>query len=106
MWKIYYEDEVFSSDDGDKKDAPARGVQAIIQDSKEVGVHVVTGGDYYIWREKSQRWVSVDIFGLFDFLIETGLVKFGRTISRDEYLEIMKEVMEDKAGWLPSERKP
>ena len=107
MWKIYYADRLtFSSDDGSIEDAPARGVQAIIQDDASVVWTTETGGDYYVWRD--DRWWSVDIFGLFDFLIESGLVKFGRTITTIEFNEIFQWALSEasKGGFKPRERKP
>ena len=104
MWRIYYADGlIFTSEDGLSKDAPSRGIQAIVQDHPDVGVEIVTGGDYYV--NENEHWRSVDIFGLFDYLMESGLVLFGRTISRKEYQEIMRVALKDKAGWLPRERK-
>jgi hypothetical protein len=80
----------------------ARGVQAIVQDHPEVGVEIVTSCDYYVYEDG--RWRGVDIFGLFDYLLDSGLVLFGRTIKRKEYYQVMQQVQQDKAGWLPRER--
>ncbi len=109
-WRIYYPDGLtFDGDgEGDLELAPARGVQAIVQ-KNERGWHTETGGDYYVW--KDGLWVAVDIFGLFDYLIETGLVKFGRTITNTEYREIYQRALDDadfgrRDGLLPGERKP
>jgi hypothetical protein len=78
-------------------------VQVIVQDEPEVGVELVTGADYYVWRDG--RWHGLDIFGLFDFLLDTGLVLFGRTVSRKEYAAIYQQAKADKSGWLPGERR-
>ena len=110
MWKIYYADgSTFSSNEGSLEDAPARGVQGIAQANSAVGWHVASGGDYYIWCDDG--WMAVDIFGLFDYLIESGTVKFGRTITNAEYNEIFQKALADadfgrKHGFLPEERKP
>lgn len=107
MWKIYYADgSTFSSEDGSIEDAPARGVQVIIQPDKGVVWATQTGQDYYIWRDG--RWWACDIFGLFDFLIEGGQVKFGRTITTDEFNEIFQRALGEanKGGFLNRERKP
>lgn len=81
----------------------ARGILAIVQDHPTVGVEIVTGADYYVWQY--ERWWGVDLFGLYDYLLETGMVLFGRTVTREEYGAIMRQVRQAKAGWLPRERK-
>lgn len=81
---------------------PARGVQVILQDNTYVGVESVTSSDYYVLRDG--RWCGVDIFGLFDYLMETGLVLFGRTISAEEYDAVMQRVQTEKHGWTARER--
>jgi hypothetical protein len=108
-WLIFYGDgSTFGSSDGSPAIAPARDVQAIVQIDSRVGVWLQTTGDYYIFDSK---WRSVDIFGLFDYLIDPGykVVKFGRTISNEEYQAIIckaEEVMETaKSAYLPRERK-
>ena len=101
--RIYYAHDVVWQGDGQP---PARGVQAIVQPHGDVGAEIVTGNDYYVL-DDTGRWRAVDIFGLFDFLIESGLVLFGRTIDGDDYSMVVKEAREDmgKLGWLPRERK-
>lgn len=104
-WKVYYGDgSTFSGDDGEFSLAPARGVQVIVQDHPGVGMELVTGADYYVW---GGCWRGVDIFGLFDYLIEPGMKKviFGRTITQDEYNKIMRGANLDKSGWLSKERR-
>lgn len=91
------------------EEAPARGVQAIVQHNEHTDWHTETTGDYYIWLDG--LWRAVDIFGLFDYLIESGLVKFGRTINNKEYQEIFQRALSDadfgrRSGFLPGERKP
>lgn len=101
-WKIFYGNSTFSSEDGDPTVAPARDVQVIVQDHPEVGVELVTASDYYVWEG---RWRGVDIFGLFDYLIEPGWkrVLCGRTITRQEYSAVYHQADTDKNGWLPRE---
>jgi len=82
----------------------ARGVQAIVQDHPEVGSELVTAADYYV-RDADGAWRGVDIFGLFDYLLDSGVVLFGRTISRNDYQSIMREALKTKETWLPVERK-
>lgn len=104
-WKIYYGDgSVYDSEEGSSP--PARDVQVIVQDHPKVGKELVTGADYFI--RKNGRWMGVDLFGLWDYLLDLGLVLFGRMVTTEEYREVMRRAMadRDKAGWLPFERKP
>jgi len=89
--------------DGPLTGDDARDVQVIVQDDGD-GPVLVTGGDYYVWM--GTFWRSVDIFGLFDYLLETGLVLFGRTVTRDEYNAIWQRAKLDKRTWRPKERRP
>lgn len=81
----------------------ARGVIAILQDNPDVGVELVTSSDYYV--KVNNVWKGVDIFGLFDFLLDSGIVLFGRTITREEYGEIIRTACKHKETWLPGEKK-
>ena len=97
--KIFYGDK--SVYEGDKP--PARDVQVILQEGDN-GPYFQSGSDYYVWLE--DRWLGVDQFGLYDFLIESGLVLFGRTITNKEYRAILKKAKIKKKTWRPKERKP
>lgn len=101
MIKYFYPDGLIYEGDN----PPARGVQVIVQ-SDEDGPYMTTGADYYIWREDMGGWLGVDIFGLFDFLIESGLVLFGRTISNAEYRDIFQRAKLEKNTWKRNERRP
>jgi len=104
MYRIYYTpDNWIETEGAELHGEKARGVQVILQPHPEVVVELVTSSDYYVLRDG--RWWGVDIFGLFDFLLDSGLVLFGRTITRDEYAEVMRQAMAHKAGWLPRERR-
>lgn len=94
-WRIYYGDGgTYSSADGDPADAPARGVQAIVQADTQVGRHVLSGFDYYWWEG---TWFGGDLFGLFDYLIEPGpkAVKFGRTVPNDVFERVIRAACDD-----------
>lgn len=93
MWKVYYGDG--STFTGEVQDAPARDVQVIIQSSKDCGWQAVAGTDYYVWR--GDRWFGVDLFGLYDYLLEPGWkrVLFGRTLTTDEYDAVWQRAMAD-----------
>jgi hypothetical protein len=109
MWKIFYGDgSTFSSTDGDLTDAPSTNVQIIVQENESTGHYNQSGSDYYIWRD--DHWWGVDIFGLFDFLMESGLVKFGRTIESSKFTKVYRQAKDDpdfppRSAYLPKERK-
>ena len=104
-FNIYYGDGTVFLKNKDNKNPPSRNVQAITQPNVEVGFEIVSGADYYV--KEDQGWRGVDIFGLFDYLMDSGSVLFGKTISSEEYSKIMKRARKDqkKSGWLPFERK-
>ncbi len=105
QWKIYYGDGSMLVGKGPPdRSIDARDIQAIVQDHPEVGVEIVTACDYYVWDDG--RWRGVDQFGLYDFLLESGLVLFGRMMKREEYDGLMKHALKDKNGWLPFEVRP
>jgi hypothetical protein len=68
-----------------------------------VGSEIVTASDYYVL--ENGKWRGVDIFGLFDYLLDSGLVLFGRTIARDEYQKIVREAIKAKETWFPGEKR-
>ena len=106
MFKVYYSNGVtYNSADGG---APLpRDVQVIVQEHPDVGWHTQSGYDYYVKRD---RWVGVDLFGLYDWLLDSGLVLFGRTVTRKEFDRVMTRAVQDlgeaKTGWLRDERRP
>ena len=100
-WRVYYANgNTYSNQDGAPENAPARDVQVIVMKDGDHGWRTQTEHDYYVWDERSNwlRWWGVDQFGLYDYLIEPGFKKvlFGRTISSQEYNEIIKRANEDK----------
>ena len=99
-YRIYY------GDGGDSEDFvnSSRDVQVILQVDPERGPYFQSGNDYYVNRDGV--WVGVDIFGLFDYLMDSGLVLFGRTINSKEYDAIYQKAKGDKSSFLPGERKP
>jgi hypothetical protein len=102
MYRVYYGNgDIYESGDGPP---PARDVQVILQHDPERGPYFQSGSDYYVWR--GDHWRGVDIFGLFDYLLDTGLVLFGRTITNAEYQKIYRQAKGDKVSFLPGERKP
>jgi len=108
-YRVYYDDHKEFDVPREGEKPPARGVQVIIQEDKSVGWAAVTSKDYYILRDG--RWYAVDENGLYDYLLDTGLVLFGRMITQEEYDDVMRRAMADlslarKTGYLPHERKP
>lgn len=99
-YRIYYGDNTETEDEI----LGARDVQIILQVDPGRGPYFQSGSDYYVWRE--DHWRGVDIFGLFDYLMDSGLVLFGRTIKNEEYQAIYQKAKGDKAQFLPGERKP
>jgi len=96
MWRIYHgpEDWAEGAGHGPTGDQ-ARGVQAILQHHPAVGWHIASGSDYYVWRDG--RWLGVDLFGLYDYLLDTGLVLFGRTLLRDDYHAVIDAATAERA---------
>ena len=78
------------------KPPEARGVQVILMGHEGLGWVMATGSDYYI-KHPDGTWQGVDLFGLFDWLIESGLVLFGRTITNAEYQAIFQQAKADKS---------
>jgi len=111
LWRIYYGDgSTFSNEDGDVSQAPALDVQAIVVRHPRVGRIIVTMAHYY-WYEDGEWQGGMDLFGLFDFLMRSGLVKFGRTVSNEEFEAAFQKALNDpdfppKFGRLPGERSP
>ena len=117
MWKIYYGDgNTFSSQDSTAWMILKRNnVQVIVQEDDNHGWFTQAQTDYYVWDNRGGggwRWWGVDIFGLYDYLLEPGekCVLFGRTIEKDEFSEIFKRASEDtdfpkKTSFANKERK-
>jgi hypothetical protein len=105
MYRIYYDHrEPHEDRDGPPTGDAARGVQVIVQDHPDVGWYTQSGGDYFVYRDG--RWWSCDIAGLFDFLLDSGIVLFGRMVDKDEFTRIYGEALADrdlaeKTGFLP-----
>ena len=95
-WKIYYGDgSTFSSADGPPQAAPGYNVQCVAVRDEKVGRQVLHGGDFYIYRDGV--WYCCDQFGMFDQLIEMGVLKTGRALSRKEYEAVLTRATEDPA---------
>lgn len=107
-YRIYYAGGVTVSQETPIELTPALGVQVIVQADLEVGWAMTHSRDYYVWW--GERWVGVDQFGLWDYLIREGWkrVLFGRTLTAVEYQAIYAQAKADrtfanKNGYLPGE---
>jgi hypothetical protein len=87
--RIYYSDgSVFDNSD-ESGLPPAMDAQVIVQRDPDRGWITTHGADFYIW--KGGRWWGCEIYGLFRFLMDTGLVLFGETIPHDKFDEIYQQ---------------
>ena len=108
-WRVYYGDgTTFSSEDGGPADAPGRNVQVIVQADERVGRCLLSQHDYYVWRGE---WIGVDLFGLFDYLVDTGWARVlcGRMIPHKAFRDAYQAAKADpdfppRSGKLPKER--
>jgi hypothetical protein len=75
-WKIYYADgTTFSDHDGSLKDAPAFGVLCVVCDP--------------------DLWGCGDLMGLVQYLMRTGLVKFGQLAPNEVYKRVLTSARSD-----------
>jgi hypothetical protein len=51
------------------------GVIALVTQHPETGWVLITGYEYYVW--KNERWFGSDFYGLIDFLREGGYIDYG-----------------------------
>ncbi len=95
-WRIYYSDgTTFDSSQGRPEDAPAWGVQCIIQTCPDEGKNLTTRHDFY-WRDEG-RWVGGDFIGLVDALARNcTCVRFGRWMPAQRFEMIDRLANEDK----------
>jgi hypothetical protein len=96
LWKIIYRDgSAYSDKDGPAFEAPATGVQVILQHSGSVGRNILANHDYY-WFE--DRWFGGDLAGLILYLIEhkgAQKVILGKFVVDDVFHAAMKQAVED-----------
>ena len=72
MFKIFYGNgATYKAHDGGRP--PARDVQVILQED-ENGPYFQSGSDYYVLVD--DRWLGVDEFGLFDFLLDSDFYRY------------------------------
>lgn len=109
-WRIYYGDgSHFDNLNGPPERAPARNVQVIVQRDllagpEEIGRRILAGFDYYWFDTEAGGWAGGDLFGLFDYLLRSTRVKFGRTIDDRAFKGVKERALDDpdfppKSGW-------
>ena len=84
--RFYYSDGTFLDDSPTPTD-----IQIIVQKDEDRGIIMTHSFDFYIWREEDKRWVGCDIYGLFRYLQDTGLVLFGHTIPNGKFAKLYQE---------------
>lgn len=96
-WRIYYDDgSTFDSSDGAPEDAPAFGVQCIVERDPDVGRIILADDDWYYFDVKWGRWLKSDLYGMLDKLlarIDIVGVMSGR--NAQPYREIMALAKDD-----------
>ena len=99
-WKIYYDDgSTFSSADGPPDKAPSLGFICAVGYDESGDRYIMHGWDHYHWDVESQQWWGMDLQGLFDRLIRNKVFayKMGRTVTKAQWLAIMKRADEESA---------
>lgn len=98
-YTIYYGNEsTYTSDDGPPEQAPKRGVQVIIQGTEDGTDPELLGAmGYYWWDFEHDLWLSGDVFGFYDYMIQPGekVVLFGRTLTNKEYQSIRDRAIQE-----------
>jgi hypothetical protein len=98
-WRVYYSDgSTFDSSQGTPDDAPAFGVQEILQLADDGRIRdVVTGADFYLYCEDG-KWTGSDLVGLIERLanrIPFSGTLIGRWEPVDVYQAILRTAEED-----------
>lgn len=91
-WRIYYDDgSVFSSLDGDWKDAPSDGVQVLVEFYEDGSRKIHIERDYYMLDDGKAFGTN----NINPWLRKKGEVKFGRWSSDDKFHELVRRAKED-----------
>lgn len=91
-WKIWYDNgSVFSSSQGEWKDAPVDGVQIVVEyyDDETKKIHIER--DYYILDDGKAYGTN----NINPYLRKYGLVKFGRWSSDDKFKKLVQKAKEE-----------
>lgn len=93
-WRIYYHDgSTFSNEDGEPSQAPADGIEVIVQVDARAGRSVIEGKDFYIF--DGAKWVGMDGDGMKAWFRTRGELKQGLTVSRQRFDEILHAALND-----------
>ena len=112
-WRVYYSGGTsFSSGEGAPWDAPATGVQAIVNIDNMVGRVILSSCDYYWFDNVAMSWFCGDIAGLHQYLMLSKgpkSVLFGQYVSNEEFHRCYGAALADadfpaKSARHPSER--
>lgn len=109
QWRVYYTGgATFSDGDGAPFDAPAVGVQVIVQKEPEIGRYLLAQRDFYWWDAERQFWFGGDQAGFYQYLFQPGPKKvlFGAFVSNAEYQEWIRQAHQDKDFPVKSARHP
>lgn len=89
-YRIFYPDGSWIDDSAERPiDATI-----ILQRNEEGDWHLRSGGDFYTL--ENGVWVEHDLWGLFRYLMDSGLVLFGRTLPNERFAEVMRVAMAHK----------
>lgn len=93
-WRIYYDNgSVFSSLDGEWKDAPNDGIQILVEFYEDGSKILHVEREYYILDEGKAYGTN----NLHPWLRKYGQVKFGRWFNNDGYKRLLE--LAKKEGW-------
>jgi len=91
-WKIWYDDETFSSEQGKAWDSPEWGTLVITQPGRERDV--LWNDTYYIHWSDTDLWTAHDLIGFIDqqvhFSRYIDCVRIGRDTQTEGFKEILR----------------
>ncbi len=108
-WKIFYVDgSTFSHIDGKPEDAPGGAVVAVAQEDDVVGVMIHHGSDFYVFDKQYGGWYGLDVFGLTQYLMRSGLkiIKLAEVMNTKAYRALVKSLQDDPDLPMKSARYP
>jgi len=94
-WCVYYDNATtFSSEDGTANDAPADGIQGIIEWRTNGTVQIHEGGDYYLWT--GDCWTTGGLNDLERWLKRiVPELKYGRFIANAVFQQMRQDITGD-----------
>lgn len=99
-YRVYYNPNschglaTFDGDESNWFEAPIHEVIVILQEDKEHGRKLLSGGDYYIWEGETIGWISCDRDTMYQYMARPGRDKrflLGVMVSNELWNTIMKE---------------